>query len=160
MERTGIGQTVAPFTAAATGGETVNSAALRGRWLLLYFYPKDATPGCTSEGRDFRELHGEFLAAGAVLYGVSRDSLASHEKFRAKEGFPFALISDPDETLCRLFDVIRPKKLYGKDVIGIERSSFLIDPDGVLRREWRKLRVEGHARAVLAALREELAATG
>ena len=160
MSPVALDQPVPAFTARATGGETIDPAALRGRLAVLYFYPKDATPGCTSEGRDFRELHREFLAAGAVLYGVSRDSLASHEKFRAKEGFPFALISDPDETLCRLFDVIRPKKLYGKDVIGIERSSFLIDPDGVLRREWRKLRVEGHARAVLAALREELAATG
>lgn len=160
MRTVALDQPVPDFTASATGGETVDSAALRGRCVVLYFYPKDATPGCTSEGRDFRDLHAAFLAAGAVVYGVSRDTLAAHEKFRAKEGFPFALISDPDETLCRVFDVIRPKKLYGKDVIGIERSSFLIDPDGVLRREWRKLRVEGHARAVLAALREELAATG
>lgn len=154
-----VGQPVPAFTAAATGGETLGGDGRRDRWRVLYFYPKDATPGCTTEGRDFRDLHAEFLAAGADVYGVSRDSLASHEKFRTQEGFPFALVSDTDETLCRLFDVIRPKKLYGRETIGIERSTFLIDPAGVLRREWRKLRVDGHARAVLDALRE-LAAGG
>ncbi|MGK0673088.1 MAG: peroxiredoxin [Halothiobacillaceae bacterium] len=125
---------------------------LLGQWLVLYFYPKDNTPGCTAEGQDFARLAADFAALGARIIGVSRDSLRSHANFRAKHGFPFDLISDEDAALCRAFDVIRPKKLYGKEYLGVERSTFLIDPQGVVRLEWRKVKVAGHAAAVLAAL--------
>jgi len=137
-----------------TGGGTLRLADLRGRWVVLYFYPRDHTPGCTREGRDFRDLHGRFQELGAVVLGVSRDGLASHERFKAKEGFPFELLADTEEALCRAFEVIRPKKMYGREVQGVERSTFLIDPEGVLRRAWRKVKVDGHAQEVLQALRE------
>ena len=120
---------------------------------MLYFYPKDSTPGCTTEGEDFRDLHAKFQRAGAVVLGVSRDSLASHEKFREKLKLPFDLLSDPDEALCRQFDVIREKSLYGRKFLGIERSTFLIDDKGKLRQEWRKVRVKGHAAEVLEAVK-------
>ncbi len=149
-----LGRVVRDFKAPATGGETVQLKALRGRKVVLYFYPKDMTPGCTSESRDFRDLYPDFRRAGAVVLGVSRDSLPSHEKFREKHDLPFPLLSDPDETLCRQFDVIRPKSLYGRKFMGVERSTFLIDADGRLRREWRKVKVAGHAAEVLAAVRE------
>ncbi|HLT91615.1 MAG TPA: peroxiredoxin [Woeseiaceae bacterium] len=148
-----LGRVVKDFRAAATGGKTIRLKDLRGRKVVLYFYPKDMTPGCTNESRDFRDLHAEFERAGAVVLGVSRDSLESHEKFKAKHDLPFELISDPEETLCRQFDVIRPKALYGRKFLGVERSTFLIDGDGRLRREWRKVRVKGHAREVLEAAR-------
>lgn len=141
------------FTLPATGGRTISLSDLRGRAVVLYFYPKDNTPGCTREGQDFRDLYTQFEAAGVTVLGVSRDSVASHEKFKAAENFPFDLLSDTDETLCRAFDVIRPKNMYGKQVMGVERSTFLIDREGVLRREWRKVKVDDHAAEVLEAAR-------
>jgi peroxiredoxin Q/BCP len=142
-----------------TGGKTFRLDQHQGRNLVLYFYPKDNTPGCTQEGMDFRDLAGDFKALDADIYGVSRDSLKSHENFKCKYEFPFELITDPDEALCNLFDVIRMKNMYGKQVRGIERSTFLIDREGRLAREWRKVSVKGHAQAVLDALRELEAAT-
>lgn len=139
------------FTAAATGGPFTLSAQ-RGRKVVLYFYPKDNTSGCTAEGQDFAALHPKFVEAGAVVVGVSRDSLRSHAGFKEKLGFPFELIADTDEALCALFGVIKPKTMYGKPVRGIERSTFLIDGDGILRREWRGVKVPGHAEAVLTAV--------
>lgn len=138
----------------ATGDQTLGLGDFAGRRLVLYFYPKDATPGCTSESRDFAARMADFAAANAVIVGVSRDSVSSHEKFRAKEGLPFDLLSDADEALCHAFDVIRMKNMYGKQVRGIERSTFLVDAGGVLRREWRKVKVPGHVAEVLAAVRE------
>jgi thioredoxin-dependent peroxiredoxin len=138
----------------ATGDQTLGFGDFAGRRLVLYFYPKDATPGCTDESRDFAAQHGEFDALNAVIVGVSRDSVRSHERFRGKEGLPFDLLSDADEALCNAFDVIRMKNMYGKQVRGIERSTFLIDENGVLRREWRKVKVPGHVAEVLAAVRE------
>ncbi|WP_027896379.1 peroxiredoxin [Zestomonas thermotolerans] len=142
---------VPDFQAQATSGRQFSLADLRGQQVVLYFYPKDNTPGCTTEGLDFSRHHAEFLTANTQVFGVSRDSLKSHENFKCKQEFPFELISDPDETLCRLFDVIKLKKLYGKEYMGIERSTFLIDRDGVLRREWRGVKVPGHVAEVLAA---------
>jgi peroxiredoxin Q/BCP len=147
-----LGLPVPDFIAATTGGSFALSAQ-RGRMLVIYFYPKDNTPGCTTEAMQFRDLHSEFAAAGASIFGVSRDSLKSHEGFKAKLGLPFELISDGDEKVCRLFDVIKTKNMYGKQVMGIERSTFLIDAKGVLRREWRKLKADGHAAEVLAAVK-------
>ena len=144
---------VADFRTAATRGKTIQLKDLRGQNVVLYFYPKDATPGCTTEGQDFRDLHAKFRRQKTRIFGVSRDSLASHEKFREKQSFPFDLISDPDETLCRQFDVIKEKSLYGRKFMGIERSTFLIDTNGKLRREWRKLKVKGHADDVLEAVK-------
>lgn len=149
-----LNRVVKDFEAEATGGKTVRLKSLRGKKVVLYFYPKDMTPGCTNESRDFRDLHDDFTRAGAVILGVSRDSLDSHARFRAKHDLPFDLLSDPDESLCRQFDVIRPKALYGRKFLGIERSTFLLDEDGRLRREWRKLKVKGHAAEVLEAVRE------
>lgn len=146
------GQPVPDFSAIATGGQTVRLSELRGRRVVLYFYPKDNTPGCTVEGQQFRDLHDRFVAANAVVFGVSRDSPRSHDGFRAKHGFPFHLLSDGDGALCALFDVIKPKKLYGKPSLGVERSTFLIDADGALRREWRKVKADGHAAQVLAVV--------
>ncbi|MDX1480125.1 MAG: peroxiredoxin [Woeseiaceae bacterium] len=149
-----MNRVVADFEADATGGKPVRLKDLRGKHVVLYFYPKDNTPGCTLEGQDFRDLHAKFRRNNAVILGVSRDSVASHEKFREKQAFPFQLLSDPDETLCRQFDVIREKNMYGRKVMGVERSTFLIDADGKLRREWRKVKVKGHAEEVLEAVRE------
>ncbi|HEX5419688.1 MAG TPA: peroxiredoxin [Gammaproteobacteria bacterium] len=146
-----VGKKIPAFEAAATGGRTVSSQELAGRPLVLYFYPKDATPGCTTEGQDFRDRYAQFTRGGIQIFGVSRDSLASHEKFKEKQGFPFDLLSDPDETLCRAFDVIKEKNMYGKKALGIERSTFLVDSAGVLRKEWRKVRVGGHVENVLEA---------
>jgi thioredoxin-dependent peroxiredoxin len=135
-------------------GGNANLADFRGRWLVLYFYPKDNTPGCTTEGRDFSALHGEFGASGAEILGVSRDSLRTHQNFGAKHGFAFDLVADSDETLCRAFGVIKEKSMYGRKVMGIERSTFLIDPDGVIREAWRPVKVRDHAAGVLASLRQ------
>ncbi|QDX82722.1 peroxiredoxin [Denitratisoma sp. DHT3] len=146
-------QTVADFSAAATGGRAVSLADLRGKSIVLYFYPKDNTPGCTTEAQQFRDLHAEFSSAGAVVLGVSRDGLKSHENFKAKLSLPFELVADPEETLCQQFGVIKLKNMYGKQVRGIERSTFLIDGKGVLRREWRGVKADGHAQAVLEAVR-------
>lgn len=141
------------FTAPSTDGE-FSLEAMKGQIVVLYFYPKDNTPGCTTQGQNFRDLHAEFEAAGARIFGVSRDTLSSHAKFREKQEFPFALIADPDEKVCELYGVMKMKNMYGKQVRGIERSTFLIDADGVLRKEWRGLKVPGHVDAVLAAVRE------
>ena len=146
-----IGKPVADFSLPATGGALWQLRRARGRKLVLYFYPRDNTPGCTLEGREFAALAAEFALAGTDIVGISRDSVASHEKFRDKMGFPFPLLSDADEHVCRQFDVIRMKTLYGRSALGLERSSFLLDGRGVLRREWRKVKVAGHARAVLEA---------
>ncbi|HXX82708.1 MAG TPA: peroxiredoxin [Casimicrobiaceae bacterium] len=143
---------IADFSAAATGG-TFKLAQHRGHAVVLYFYPKDNTPGCTTEGSQFRDLHKQFVKAGAVIVGVSRDSMKSHENFKAKMGFPFELISDADERLCKQFGVIKMKNMYGRQVRGIERSTFLIGPDGTLAREWRGVKVPGHADAVLEAVK-------
>lgn len=149
-----VGQTVPEFSAASTGANPqVTLSALRGRKLVLYFYPKDATPGCTLEGQQFRDLYAQFQALGCDIFGISRDTLKLHEKFRGNECFPFELLSDGDEALCHLFDVIKTKNMYGKQVQGIERSTFVIDADGVLRQEWRKVKADGHAAAVLEAVK-------
>ncbi|MFK7159640.1 peroxiredoxin [Marinospirillum sp. MEB164] len=147
-----LGQEVPHFTAVATSATQLDSAQLKGKKLVLYFYPKDSTPGCTTEGQDFRDLYPAFQQANTLIFGVSRDGMRSHENFKAKHAFPFELISDQDEELCRLFDVIRLKKMYGKEHWGIERSTFLIDEQGVLLQEWRKVKVPGHAQAVLEAV--------
>lgn len=147
-----VGKTVPNFSLPATGGQTIDLKGLRGSNVVVYFYPKDSTPGCTTEGCDFSSLHAKFRRRKTVILGVSRDTLASHEKFKAKFEFPFDLLSDGDETLCRLFDVIREKNMYGRKVMGVERSTFLIDADGKLRAEWRKVSVKGHAAEVLAAV--------
>ena len=143
-----IGTKVPDFTIDATAGPFTLSD-YRGHPVVLYFYPKDNTPGCTTEGAQFRDLHDRFAKAGAVVAGVSRDSVKSHQGFAAKMGFPFPLLSDADETLCLAFDVIKMKNMYGKTVRGIERSTFLIDAEGKLAREWRGVKVPGHAQEVL-----------
>ncbi len=147
-----IGQTLEDFTLPATGGADFHLAAARGHKLVLYFYPKDNTPGCTTEAGQFRDLQPQFAQLGCLVYGVSRDSLKSHENFKAKLGLPFELISDAEEVLCKMLGVIKLKKMYGKEVRGIERSTFLLDAMGVLRREWRGVKTDGHAAEVLAAL--------
>jgi peroxiredoxin Q/BCP len=144
-----IDKNVPDFTAESTAGP-VKLSAFKGRTVVLYFYPKDNTPGCTTEGCDFAAAHKKFDKAGAVILGVSRDSLKSHQNFKAKMDFPFELISDPDEKLCQAFGVIKMKNMYGKQVRGIERSTFVIDGDGKLRREWRGVKVPGHVDDVLA----------
>ena len=147
-----LNRVVADFTCAATGEQNIRLKDFRGKHVVLYFYPKDSTPGCTQEGLDFKELHAKFQRQGAVILGVSRDSVASHEKFKAKQKFPFELLADPDEKLCKTFDVIREKSLYGRKFLGVERSTFLIDADGKLRQEWRKVKVKGHAAEVLESV--------
>jgi len=148
-----IGSKVKAFKAATTAGGDFSLADAKGKSLVLYFYPKDMTSGCSVEARDFRDLHARFKRLGVIVLGVSRDSIKSHEKFRDKEALPFHLLSDPDEKLCKLFDVIREKSLYGRKYLGIERSTFLIDGQGVLRQEWRKVKVTAHAQEVLDAVR-------
>lgn len=146
-----LDQSVADFQVQATSEQAVRLSALKGQQVVLYFYPKDSTPGCTTQGQGFRDHHADFKAANTLVFGVSRDSLKSHENFKAKQEFPFELISDKDESLCQLFDVIKLKKLYGKEYLGVDRSTFLIDKDGVLRKEWRGVKVPGHVAAVLEA---------
>jgi len=146
-----LNRKVPDFSAASTGGE-FRLAQVRGKVLVLYFYPKDNTPGCTTESQDFAAAHARFAKAGAIVMGVSRDSLASHEKFRAKYELPFDLLSDPDEALCSIFGVMKQKNMYGKMVRGIERSTFLVDAGGVLRHEWRGVKIPGHIDAVLDAV--------
>lgn len=147
-----LDQPVADFQVQATSEQAVSLSALKGQQVVLYFYPKDSTPGCTTQGQGFRDHHADFKAANTLVFGVSRDSLKSHENFKAKQEFPFELISDKDESLCQLFDVIKLKKLYGKEYLGVDRSTFLIDKDGVLRKEWRGVKVPNHVAAVLEAV--------
>ena len=146
------GKKVPQFALPATGDKTLSLKDFSGTPLVLYFYPKDNTPGCTLEGQDFRDAYPQFLKAGARILGVSRDSVKAHEGFKAKQKFPFDLLSDADGTLCKTFDVIREKSLYGRKFMGIERSTFLIDKKGILRQEWRKLSVKGHVAEVLHAV--------
>jgi thioredoxin-dependent peroxiredoxin len=146
-----MGAKVPDFKSLVTGGESWRLKDAAGKKLVIYFYPKDMTSGCTKESQDFRDLFAAFRKAGTAIVGVSRDSVASHEKFTTKEKLPFPLLSDPDEELCNLFDVIKEKSLYGKKYMGIERSTFLLDEKGVLRHEWRKVKVPGHAEEVLEA---------
>jgi peroxiredoxin Q/BCP len=145
---------VPSFSVATTATPKLTSKDLLGRAYVLYFYPKDDTPGCTLEGKDFRDRHADFGKLGVRVLGVSRDSLASHLKFQGKYALPFELVADADEALCKQFDVIKNKNMYGKTVRGIERSTFLIDADGVLRKEWRKVKVDGHVAEVLKAAAE------
>lgn len=154
MSKVSVGKKVPAFKLAATGDQTIKLSDLKGKNLVLYFYPKDSTPGCTREGQDFRDNIRKFRARNTVILGVSRDSLKSHEKFKSNQGFSFDLLSDEDETLCKLFDVMKLKNMYGKKVRGIERSTFLIDEKGVLRKAWRKVKVDGHVDEVLAAVKE------
>ena len=149
-----IGKVVPALKLPATGDQEISLKDLRGKKVVVYFYPKDSTPGCTTEGQDFAANHAKFRRAGAVILGVSRDSVASHEKFKAKYDFPFDLLSDADEKACAVFDVIKEKNMYGRKVMGIERSTFLIDDKGKLRQEWRKVKVKGHVDEVLAAVKE------
>ena len=144
-----LGKAAPNFSLASTDGTTFTLSALRGETLVLYFYPKDNTPGCTAEGSDFRDLHSAFRRAGARICGLSRDSAASHERFKEKMRFPFELLSDPDEAVCKQFGVMKLKNMYGKKVRGIERSTFVVDAKGVLAREWRGVKVPGHAQEVL-----------
>ncbi|NIM70144.1 MAG: redoxin domain-containing protein [Xanthomonadales bacterium] len=148
-----VGKRVANFELPATGDQQLSLSDFKGKTLVLYFYPKDNTPGCTREGQEFRDAYDPFQRAGAEILGVSRDSIKSHENFCSKHSLPFDLLSDPDEVLCRQFDVIREKTLYGRKFMGIERSTFLIDAQGVLRQEWRKVRVPGHVDEVLEAVK-------
>ena len=142
-------QTIPEFSLPSTGGKTVSLSDFRERILVVYFYPKDSTPGCTTEAQQFRDLYPAFEQVGAQIVGVSRDSLRSHENFKLKQNLPFDLLSDADEQLCTQFSVIKMKSMYGKQVRGIERSTFVIDGQGVLRREWRGIKVPGHAQDVL-----------
>lgn len=148
-----VGQPVPDFRAPATTKKDIVLSALKGYKVVLYFYPKDATPGCTMEGQQFRDMYADFKAEKCIIFGISRDPLKSHENFKGKECFPFELIADEDEALCQLFDVIKTKNMYGKEVLGVERSTFLVDEHGVLQREWRKVKVDGHAEEVLFAVK-------
>jgi len=154
-----IDQTVPDFEAEATGAKTIKLSDFRGKKVLLYFYPRDNTPGCTQEGKDFRDHYDEFVKHNVVIFGVSRDSVKVHEGFKSKHAFPFDLIADKDESLCQLFDVIKMKNMYGKQVRGIERSTFLIDEEGKLRQEWRKVKVKTHVQDVLDYLKQLEAAS-
>jgi peroxiredoxin Q/BCP len=152
MSTIDIGKKAPAFALEGTGGSwSLRDAA--GNAVVLYFYPRDNTPGCTQEGEDFAAAHGQFKRAKSLIFGISADSLASHEKFKKKMGFPFELLSDPDQKVCKLYDVIQEKSMYGKKFLGIERSTFVIDGQGVLRHAWRKVKVNGHAAAVLAAVK-------
>ena len=151
-----VGDRIPDLPLQRTGGDAATLAGYAaGKWLVLYFYPKDSTPGCTTEGNDFNALLPAFKRAGARVLGVSRDSLKSHANFIARQGFGFDLASDADEALCNAFGVLQPKKLYGREFVGIVRSTFLVDPDGVIRRKWQPVKVAGHAEAVLDALKAE-----
>ncbi len=148
-----IGKKVKNFKLPATGDKTISLSDFKGKNVVLYFYPKDNTPGCTTEAQDFRDTKGRFTRANAVILGVSRDSIRSHENFKAKQKLNFDLLSDENEELCTYFDVIKMKNMYGKKVRGIERSTFLIDGNGILRQEWRKVKVKGHVEEVLQAVK-------
>lgn len=149
-----LDQKIPAFSLPATGGKTFKPSDVAGKKLVIYFYPRDNTAGCTREGEAFRDLFPAFRKAGAAVVGVSPDSLASHEKFRAKMAFPFDLLADEDHAVCDLFQVYKEKSMYGRRYMGVERSTFLVDAEGVLRREWRKVKVPGHAQEVLAAVKD------
>ena len=149
-----VGKKVPAFKLPATGEQTIASKDLLGKAYVLFFYPRDNTPGCTTEGENFRDNYAKFRRRKVAVLGVSRDNMRSHERFKAKFDFPFPLLSDEDEKLCGIFDVIKQKNMYGKKVRGIERSTFLVDADGKLRREWRKVKIDGHVEEVLEALKE------
>ncbi len=157
MSKIEVGGRIPDLVVQATDEQSFRLSELRGRNVVLYFYPKDNTPGCTTEGQDFRDHYEEFENLNTVILGVSRDDIKSHESFKTKQCFPFDLIADIDEELCRAFDMIKEKNLYGKKSMGIERSTFIIDEHGVLRREYRKVKVDGHVLAVLRDLREIVA---
>jgi peroxiredoxin Q/BCP len=159
MDNISIGQPVKNFSAPATGDKTIQLSDYQGKYVVLYFYPRDNTPGCTTEGKDFRDHINEFNALNSIILGVSRDTVRVHEGFKSKQEFPFDLLSDKDETLCDLFDVIKMKMMYGKESRGIERSTFLIDPKGVLVHEWRKVKVKVkvHIEEVLQVLKDRRA---
>lgn len=152
MSTVALNQAVPDFELAATGDKTIKLSDLRGNRVVLYFYPKDNTPGCTLEGQNFRDNITQFDQHNTVIFGISRDSLKMHENFKIKQRFPFDLLSDPDETVCQLFGVMQLKKLYGKEYLGVERSTFLIDENGVLKQEWRNVKVKQHVDEVLAAI--------
>ncbi|MBD3609553.1 MAG: peroxiredoxin [Gammaproteobacteria bacterium] len=152
-KKVAIGKPVPEFCLPATGAQEIALSDLSGKYVVLYFYPKDSTPGCTREGQDFRDNKAKFSRQKSVILGVSRDSIKAHENFKAKQDFNFELLSDKEEVLCKLFDVIKEKNMYGKKVMGIERSTFIIDAEGVLRHEWRKVKVDGHVDEVLATLK-------
>jgi peroxiredoxin Q/BCP len=154
MSKIQIGRVAPDFKLTATGGKKLSLKDLRGSHVILYFYPKDNTSGCTKESCDFKAHHLKFRRRNTIVLGVSRDTIASHERFREKFGFPFDLLSDPEEIACKAFDVIREKNMYGRKVMGIERSTFLIDEKGKLRNEWRKVKVKGHVEEVLDAVKE------
>ena len=146
---------IAPnFKLASTDGTTFELKSIKKKNIILYFYPKDDTPGCTLEGQDFRDNHKEFAKLNAEILGVSRDSIKSHENFKEKQSFPFQLLSDPDEAMCKSFDVMREKSMYGKKYIGVDRSTFLINSNGLVEKEWRSVKVKGHVLEVLQALKE------
>ncbi|NCC29449.1 MAG: peroxiredoxin [Gammaproteobacteria bacterium] len=149
-----IGETIPDIELPATGEKSVKLSDYRGKHLVLYFYPKASTPGCTQEGQDFRNAADAFAAANTQILGASRDGIKAQENFKAKQSFPFDLLSDKDETLCKAFDVIKMKKMYGKESLGVERSTFLIDAEGMLREEWRGVKVKDHVAAVLAAAQQ------
>ena len=153
MTNIAVGKKVPNFSAPATSDLTFKLSDYAGERVVLYFYPKDNTPGCTTEGEDFKAAYRRFRARKTRVFGISRDSLKSHENFRAKYGFPFELISDKDETVCKLFDVIKEKNMYGRKVMGVERSTFLIDEKGKLAHEWRKVKVKGHVDDVIDVLK-------
>jgi peroxiredoxin Q/BCP len=154
MGKIAIGKPVPDIEMQATDGQTFRLSELQGKNVVLYFYPKDNTPGCTTEGQDFRDQYEAFRKLKTEIFGVSRDSLKSHESFKAKQCFPFDLISDPDEELCQLFDVIKEKSLYGRRYLGIDRSTFIIDKKGILRKEFRGVKVAGHVATVLAEIKK------
>ena len=148
-----VGKKIPAFRGEATGGSTISSKDLAGRKFVLYFYPRDSTPGCTTESKDFRDLHAKFTRRGVAVVGISRDTLSSHERFKEKFGFPFELIADPDETLCRAFGVMQQKSLYGRTYLGVDRSTFIFDRAGMLRKEFRSVKVPGHVDQVLEEIR-------
>ncbi|MDA1106832.1 MAG: peroxiredoxin [Proteobacteria bacterium] len=153
MSKVSVGKAVPDFELPATGGKRIALSGLKGKNVVLYFYPKDNTPGCTLEGQNFRDAAARFARLNTVVLGVSRDSVKSHESFKEQEGFSFDLLSDADEKVCTLFDVMQPKMMYGREVVGMQRSTFLIDQSGVLRKEWRKVKVEGHVDEVVEAVK-------
>jgi len=154
MSKVTIGKKVPNFTINATGDQEITLSELKGKNIVIYFYPKDSTPGCTTEGQNFRDNIKEFEAHNTLIFGVSRDSIKSHDNFKRKQEFPFDLLSDTDEALCNLFDVIKLKKMYGREYMGIERSTFLLDTKGTLIKEWRKIKLKGHVDEVLEAVKE------